>query len=194
MKKETPLQKTLVVKTLKKRNSMQHDAIKKALAEHFKSLPEVIQRAITDATVEARMQKLSGQYKLHFDQWQKLEYEVLMALYGVTPMESIEENIAAHIAVDAETAQTLARDITAQVFEPIRATLERALEHPEALPKEGTPVEDLTAEILAQKPIQTPTAPPPLVQKPTLSDSYKTGEPSTVRKHIDNDPYREPVS
>lgn len=173
---------------------MQHDAIKQVLTEHFRSLPEVIQSAITEAAVEARMQKLSGQYKLHFDQWQKLEYEVLMALYGITPMESIEENIAAHIAVDAATAHILASDITAQVFEPIRATLERALEHPEALPKEGTPVEDLTAEILAKKPTQTPAAPSAPVQKPTLSDSYKTGEPSTARKHIDNDPYREPVS
>jgi hypothetical protein len=154
------------------------------LQERFKQLPKVVQDAITSADVEKRMRTLADTQKLHLDQWEALENEVMLALLGFQPVEDLEKNIKSEVNVSDEVASTLASEVSKIVFEPIREELERELAHPSA------PTAPPTPAVLPA----TPPAPPneeKSVRAPA-SENYKPGEPSTERKVVHDDPYREP--
>ncbi len=172
------------------------------LKERFAKLPQVVQDAITSADVEKRMRKLADTHKLHLDQWQSLENEVMLSLLGIQPVEDLEKNIKSEVNVSADVAKALAGDISKIVFEPIRQELERQLEHPEAKAAEVSGVEAARTQILEEKtaPVApavlpaTPPAEPPTgkIERAPISSAYKAGEASTVRKSVEDDPYREP--
>ena len=63
------------------------------LKERFKELPRVVQNAITSADVRKRMRELADTHKLHLDQWETLENEVMMTLFGVLPVDELQANI-----------------------------------------------------------------------------------------------------
>jgi hypothetical protein len=167
--------------------------------ERLKQLPKVVQDAITSADVQKRLRELSDKHKLHLDQWELLENEVKLALLGFEPAEDLEKNIEKEVGVSAEIAGALAEDISTIVFEPIREELERSLDNPQAKNEKLSDVEKVREQVLAQaKPlVAAPATPPPVpseekaVRAP-ISEAYKAGEPSTVRKSVHDDPYREP--
>ncbi|RJR12869.1 hypothetical protein C4585_02820 [Candidatus Parcubacteria bacterium] len=171
-------------------------------AERLKLLPQPVQNAIITANVEKRLRSLEGTHKLHVDQWELLENEVMLALLGIQPAEDLEKNIAQEVGLAPEVANTLARDISLNIFEPIRAELERELEHPEAKSEEKSGIEVAREQVLAGNQQETapavipatPLQPPPTtkVERGPASGTYKPGEPSTERKNIHDDPYREP--
>jgi len=178
--------------------------LEKALKERFAKLPVVVQQAITSADVEKRMRELADTNKLHLDQWQSLENEVMLALLGVQPIENLEKNIQSEVGVSAETAMTLANAVSKIVFEPIRAELERELSHPDAKAAHISGVDAARTQILAgeDKPAApaapavlpaTPPAEPPTgkIARAPVSESYKAGEVSSQRKAVADDPYRE---
>ena len=80
--------------------------LEKALKERFQKLPKVLQNAITSADVEKRMRELADTHKLHIDQWQSLENEVMLTLLGVQPIESLEKNIKSEVAVPDDAAKS----------------------------------------------------------------------------------------
>ncbi len=179
--------------------------LEKALKERLQKLPEVVRDAITSADVEKRMRELADTHKLHIDQWQSLENEVMLTLLGVQPIESLEKNIQSEVNVPADVAKSLAADISKIVFEPIREELERELEHPDAKAAEVSGVEAARTQILGgeDKPAApavpavlpaTPPSEPPTgkIARAPVSESYKAGETSTARKSVHDDPYREP--
>ena len=101
------------------------------LQERFNALPKALQNAITSADVEKKLRGLSETHKLHLDQWQKLENEVMLALLGFQPVENLEANIKNEVGIAEEEAKALAGDIADNIFEPIREELERELGKPE---------------------------------------------------------------
>src|SRR5580692_2611988 len=105
------------------------------LQERFKELPKVVQDAITSADVEQRMRALADTQKLHLDQWEALENEVMLALLGFQPVEDLQKNIKSEVGVSEEVAKILTAEISKIVFEPIRGELERQLENPDAQAK-----------------------------------------------------------
>ena len=178
--------------------------LEKALKERFQKLPKVLQNAITSADVEKRMRGLADTHKLHLDQWQSLENEVMLTLLGVQPIEDLEKNLKNEIVVSSETAKLLAGDISKIVFAPIREELERELEHPDAKAAavsdvEGARAQALTAEAASTAPAApavlpaTPPAESPTtkIERAPVSESYKAGETSAERKSVHDDPYRE---
>ena len=193
------------------------DDINKDLKERFAQLPKVVQDAITSADVEKRLRALADTHKLHLDQWQQLENEVMLILLGCDAVGNMQKNIKTEVGVSDEVAAALTKDISEGVFEPIRQELERELEHPEAKAKEETGVEGMRSQILASdqsaagpassppapevKPPEiapvAPATPPPQQQtekaiRMPASGAYKPGEVSAARKDIHDDPYREP--
>jgi len=100
------------------------------LSARIKELPKAIQNAITSADIEKKLRGLSETHKLHLDQWQKLENEVMLALLGFQPVENLETNIKNEVGITEEEAKALAGDIADTIFEPIREELERELEKP----------------------------------------------------------------
>ena len=173
--------------------------IDKELAEQFKSLPKVIQDAITSADVQKHMRELADMHKLHLDQWQSLENEVMLTLLGVQAIGQLEKNIQSEVGVSPEIASALAGDISKIVFEPIRGELERQLEHPEAKAAAVSGVEAAGAQALSREkaPSVAPATPPgetptEKVARAPVSEAYKAGEVSSARKSVHDDPYREP--
>ena len=98
----------------------------------FKELPKVIQNAITSADVQKELRALADTNKLHLDQWQLLENNVMLTLLGFQPAEEIAQHLKNDLDISLETATSLADDISRIVFQPIREELERELEHPDA--------------------------------------------------------------
>jgi hypothetical protein len=95
-------------------------------------LPQVVQNAIRSADVQKRLRNLADTHKLHLDQWQVLENEVMLTVLGFQQIDSLEKNIKDQVGVSEEIARALTESANQLIFEPIRAELERGLEHPEA--------------------------------------------------------------
>lgn len=110
-------------------NEARIPAIEEKLRERFLALPKAIQQAITSADIEKQLRELSDVYKLHLDQWQKLENEVMLTLLGLEEAEQLQENIAKEVGVPDDIAKTLTDNIAITIFQPIREELERELEN-----------------------------------------------------------------
>ena len=182
--------------------------LQKALNERLNELPQVVRNAISSAGVEKRLRALADTQKLHLDQWQTLENEVMLTLLGFQQLTDLEKNIKNEVGVSDDVARTLTMSANEFVFEPIRQELERQLEHPAAQEKEVSDVEAARTQQLNENkeapPPSVPTIPPvmpatppaPLpeikVVRPSESTAYKPGEPSSTRAVVHDDPYREP--
>ncbi|MDO8561980.1 MAG: hypothetical protein Q7S05_04115 [bacterium] len=177
------------------------------MRERLLALPKAVQEAITSADVENRLRKLSETHKLHLDQWQKLENEVMLALLGVQSVEKLEENIRNEVGVPAEDAAALAGDIAEEIFLPIRQELEQELPPQEEVPSgESAVASDVAPPIpnteyripnTSPSPIPSTPPPPPKTEKSIrapISESYTSQTPSHERKAIDGDPYRESIA
>jgi hypothetical protein len=191
------------------------------IKDQLAALPLVVQKAVRSSEIQANLRALSGAYKLHVDQWESLEEEVMMTLLGIDPIEDLQQNIVTEVGVDTETAARLTQDINKIIFEPIRQELERQLEHPDAREKEVSGVEAARQSALASaqpeagspepiaksgsatndkpqatSPITPATPPSPApdikITRPSESTAYKPGETSAQRATVHDDPYREP--
>lgn len=192
-----------------------NDAIKKILEEQFKALPKSVQNAIASGKIDEQFKVLAEKHKLHLDQWQALENQIMLTVLGLSEPDALVENITKEVVIARERAQEIVDDIATTVFKPIREELERQLEHPDAQAKEVSEVEAARAQALegsmgqglgvreesanTQPPtsVVQPATPPPSapeikVTRPTDSSTYKPGIPSDKRDTVHDDPYREP--
>ncbi|HEY4526407.1 MAG TPA: hypothetical protein VJK53_00950 [Candidatus Paceibacterota bacterium] len=188
-------------------NIQENESIK----ERFKRLPKVVQDAIMSADVEKHLRELATNQKLHLDQWELLENQVMYTLLGIADSADLEKNIRENVGVPENIARELAAAISRIVFEPIRQELERNLEHPEAKKEGVSNVEATRREVLGKAPIPietaTPEPPGPIpavgtsssatptekkAERGPASGAYIPGEPSSARKIVEDDPYREP--
>ncbi|OGG67609.1 hypothetical protein A3C21_00320 [Candidatus Kaiserbacteria bacterium RIFCSPHIGHO2_02_FULL_59_21] len=215
--------------------------VDKEIAARLKELPKVLRDAIESSDVEKRLRELATIHKLHVDQWQILENEVMLTLLGFEQPEDLAQNVKENVKVSEEIASSLATDISRIIFEPIRQELERELEHPEAKEKEVSEVEQARQQALEQvsgvskepavsfqlsgntgpipaavpqntgdgavlppdsrqlkaesSPVVPATTPPPPPTEKAIrmpaSGAYVPGEASSLRRDIEDDPYRE---
>lgn len=175
------------------------------LHERLEQLPQVVKAAIASSDIEGNLRKLADTHKLHLDQWQSFENEVMLAILGIQRVEDLEQNIKKEAGVNDDVARALSLDVNRIVFEPIRLQLERNLEHPDAQAAvvSGTEaartqaLDEAHAEAMSSAPAVTPATPPAptpdiRITRPTDASAYKPGEPSHVRTAVHDDPYREP--
>lgn len=174
------------------------------LQGRFKALPRVIQTAITSADVQKELRALADTNKLHLDQWQLLENDVMLTLLGFQPTGELAHHLKTDLDISAERAELLAKEISKIVFEPIREELERELEHPDAKAATVSDVEGVRTQVLTHEtapaapaaPAVLPATPPAdapttKIERAPVSESYKAGETSAARKSVHDDPYRE---
>jgi len=192
------------------------EQLKQKMQEQFLKLPKPVREAITSVDVEKKLRELEDTGKLHIDQWDLLENEVMLTLLGFQRPEDLEKNIQKEVGIAPEIAHALAEKISTIVFEPIRQELERQLTHPDAKTETQSDIEASRTQILGSSensaalpiapstplpttptiPSVAPATPPqpapavPVVRMPASGD-YKPGEASTVRKSVVDDPYRE---
>ncbi len=169
--------------------------IQQQLQERFSTLPRIVQEAIVSADVEHHLRELSTLYKLHIDQWEQLENEVMLAMLGIQSVDALAANVEKEVGVPADVATALVRDISRVVFEPIRVALEHELEKKEAAPLPSAPVSSRESVVAPAPPV--PATPPPaphamrVMRVPIVNDGYRPGETSVSRASVADDPYRE---
>jgi hypothetical protein len=172
----------------------------------FQQLPKAVQDAIMSADVSQHLRTLADGHKMHLDQWQMLENEVMLVLLGFDTIENLPHNLQKEIGIDAALATELSASISQAVFAPIRAELERVLKEQHAQTTASgtlaaapttlsatTPPAPIANELGSPVAPGTPPTPAPdsnAVRAP-VSDSYHAPVPSTERRGTSNDPYRE---
>lgn len=183
--------------------NVQHEDVVRELEEKLKTLPLSVQNAVTSVNPKNKLQNLSQKHRLHLDQWQLLEEEVMFAILGIEPAAKLNANLKRELGISDDIANSLAKDVSDLIFVPIRQELERQLEHPEAQEKQLSGVEAAREQALGEEKADeasTPTMPAPTppapkaeasVARAPASGAYKPGEASTARKSIADDPYRE---
>lgn len=176
------------------------DELKQSLATRFKELPKVVQDSITSADVEKHLRELADTNKLHLDQWELLENDVMLTLLGVHKPEELADNLKKDLGVTEDVARALAGEVSRIVFEPIRTELERSLEGPAAVVENAGGIGEAMrdhAAAPAAAPVAAATPPPAppegKVVRAPISESYAAQEPSHARKIVEGDPYREQV-
>jgi hypothetical protein len=183
--------------------------LNRVLAERFVSLPKVVQDAINSADVQKHLRDLAQTQKLHLDQWQVLENNVMLTLMGFQPIADLAANLEKDLEVTAEQAKALADSVSQMVFAPIRHEMEQSLDHPTAVQEAETALESARTQEIATAQAQNepapatkatpvvPATPPPApptekAVRGTVAPTY-TGTASHERKSIEGDPYREPI-
>lgn len=184
------------------------------IQEAFANLSPVVQKVLTSADLELKLQKLSKTHALHLDKWTLLENEITMTLLGITDPDALVGNIEAHVGVPHEIAQAIANDAATEIFNPIRDELEESLQHdrargvhipteqkmalessgidiPKAVIEEApkTVASIVAARIAEAESVPTSTT---LPNKDTLPKN-PVADSSHMRKSIANDLYREQV-
>lgn len=150
--------------------------IEKKIQERFAALPESVKEAIDDASVEQKLRALASTYKLHLDQWVLLENEIMLTLLGIEDPEDMARNISKEVGIDDSTAKKLVADIALQIFKPIREQMQITLD--------SKAIQRTTRPVLSS-----------MEDKKTPSDTtaYKSGEKSSERREVQEDPYRESI-
>jgi hypothetical protein len=195
--------------------NIQEQELQKLLATRLAELPGPVQKAITSIDVPEKLRELSTKQKLHVDQWQTLENEVMLTILGFQPAEDLGKNIQNNVGISETDASAMTETIAATIFNPIREQLERELGHPQAKDEKLSEVDQLRADVLTTERIQgtgtvqpatapTSIAPaaipgtPPVAKsvekavRAPASGAYKPGETSAARADVHDDPYREP--
>lgn len=144
------------------------------LREQLASLPKKVQDAIVSTDIEKHLQELSKIHRLHLDQWELLEKEVLITLLGLEKPSQLALNIERNVGVPHDEAVPLAEDISRIVFAPIRSELESMT----GWEVGASPA--VTSEPALSQPIVTVTP----------NETYGQ-EASHERKDVSGDPYRE---
>jgi Glu-tRNA(Gln) amidotransferase subunit E-like FAD-binding protein len=152
------------------------------IRERFAELPQAVQQAVVDASVEQKLRALASKYKLHLDQWVLLENEIMLTLLGLEEPENMVANVAKEVHIDTERAQKIVNDIALEVFKPIREQMQGEL-NSEAMRRKKVPAGGTTAD----------TGVPVAKAAPSDTTSYKPGESSTERRDVQEDPYRESI-
>lgn len=182
------------------------DNLPAEMQQRFHALPKVVQDAILSVEVEAKLRSIAQEHKLHIDQGEKLENEVMLVLLGIQPVDGLQKNIQENVVLNPESSAILAAAVSKSIFAPIRQELERQLDHPEAKAEKLSGEEAARRQILSvgeehaatSAPSIAPATPPPppnaqkAVRSMPVSGAYKPGVPSLERKDVHDDPYREP--
>lgn len=156
---------------------MDQDEHDKLIQERFAELPESVQQAVSDASVEKKLRALAEKYKLHLDQWVLLENEIMLTLLGIEEPEDMAKNVAKEVNIDEGLAQELVNDIALQIFKPIREQMQGTLDR----------------ESIQRKSVPTTPVEPAAKRAPSDSSAYKPGENSNERRDVQEDPYRESI-
>ena len=81
------------------------ETIQKDINDRMAQLPQVVQDAISSADTTAHLRELSERHKLHLDQWEILQVQVMLTLLGFQEVEELPQNIEKNVGVTREIAE-----------------------------------------------------------------------------------------
>lgn len=98
------------------------------LNERFDNLPKDIQEAIIATPWKEKLGQISKKHNLHIDQAGRLSEETILVMFGLEHPNDLIGNIAKHVEVSQEKAETIANDLNQEIFLKIRESLKKIFE------------------------------------------------------------------
>ncbi|PIR44609.1 MAG: hypothetical protein COV10_03845 [Candidatus Vogelbacteria bacterium CG10_big_fil_rev_8_21_14_0_10_51_16] len=89
----------------------------------YTSLPTRLQAAILGADTTSAIETIHRKHKLHIDQMEPLENLTLDVLYGMVRPDEYVRKVGEALGVEEHEAASIAVDMNALVFQPVRAEL-----------------------------------------------------------------------
>ncbi len=148
--------------------SEQNNNLESLVNQRVNELPESVIDAIESIGLEKRLQNISKSHDLHLDKWGILESEIMLTILGITDPDNLVEEISEKLNIELLLSQTIVNEIAEQVFVPIREEMQLSGDSK----REMVPVQKAS---------------------PSDTTAYKVGEVSTIRKEVNEDPYRESI-
>lgn len=91
----------------------------------YKTLPEDLQEAIMSTESAEKFQSIAKKHSLMFDQTAELADETGLVMIGMTRVNQFVPNLVKRLNIDSSRANAIAQDINAEIFDSIRASLQK---------------------------------------------------------------------
>lgn len=121
------------------------------IQNHIKALPSYVRDAFIAAKPFEKIQSISVDFKLHVDEAERLQSEVLLVMLGLTPPDEFIEKTSKTFGLSDEDSTKLVDRISADLFMPIRDAMQRYIE--ELAQKDAADTTE-TAEPALSQPVQ----------------------------------------
>ncbi len=168
----------------------QFEDVKIEMQKRFSLLPEDIQGVITSSEYQLKLYEIAKKNKLTYEQLGTIELETTMVLLGMTPPDDFRDELQVELKIDDDKMiDGLVKDISDQVFVPIRESLKKVYEakaNTEAPRGTETKPTDTGTQILAKAGI-------------SIESNTETKAPANIESRLDaisgieNPPKSEPV-
>ena len=119
------------------------DDVKKELRSRYELLPDDIKQTITDDGYQMKLFNLAKDQKYTYDELGIIELETTMVLLGMVKPADFRDELQMQLKKNDTEIDFLVREINTQVFDPIRASLDKIF----STKKE--PLDYITGEALA---------------------------------------------
>jgi hypothetical protein len=140
------------------------DNVAQQLQARLTTLPDDVRTAVLSVEWEHKVQAIAGRHQLHIDQIGALGDVTLMAMLGMFDIVEYPNQVAVALAIAPDIAATVAKEVSDEVFMPIRESL-RTLSQQKAAPA-AFPAMSMSATPASSMPVATPA---PAIAKPDLA-------------------------
>lgn len=156
--------------------------VKTEMAKRYALLPEEIQKAIMSTDYQQKLFDLAKTHKLTYEELGTLELETTMVLLGMTRPEEYRDEVQLELKKNDLEIEALVKDVSDQVFNPIRGALDRvysAKKEPEdyltKAPSTGSdaPAMKMTPPVAPRVPV-TPAPAPTSTAAPVFAAPMQT--------------------
>lgn len=166
----------------------------KEIKTRFELLPKEVQEMITSSNYQMQLFELAKKYKLTYDQLGELELETTATLLGMTKPSDFGVELAEALKIKKDVVDPLVKEISEQVFRPIRASLEKiygeigtmSSEAAEKIPSTGVNIKTEETAILEQAGIGI------IADKPIVNTNIPMPSRQSVMTGVQNPPKFEP--
>jgi len=91
--------------------------------ERFATLPQEVKDAITASDLKQKMRAVGDKYNLTLDKQGDLQRIILVVMLGILPSTSFVPSLTKDLEINATMANLIAKDVSDQIFAPIRTHL-----------------------------------------------------------------------
>jgi hypothetical protein len=97
--------------------NMNQEDIQQQIKEQFRSLPPLLQEAITATDLPIKMKDLANKHNLLLDEAGILEMEILFVLLGMKKSSDFVSTLASELKLDKHEVTSIAQDVNTFIFE-----------------------------------------------------------------------------
>ena len=98
------------------------------IEQHLASLPQYVKDAFKAAKPFEKIRQIGVDFKMHLDENEKLEQEVLLVMLGLESPDTFIDDTSKTFGLSDEDSKKLVDRISAELFVPIRDAMQRYME------------------------------------------------------------------